>query len=83
MVVLQENYENSLIPIIKVYFLVCTDMGRGAALNSVGYKTRFCLGMDRVPNARIRELCRVKKGLNERTDEGFLRWRVSCRRVCW
>ena len=31
--------------------------------------------MDRVPNARIRELCRVKKGLEERIDEGVLRWR--------
>ena len=30
--------------------------------------------MDRVPNARIRELCGVKKGLDERTDEGVLRW---------
>ena len=27
--------------------------------------------MDRFPNARIRELCRVKKGLDERIDEGF------------
>ena len=26
--------------------------------------------MDRVPNAWIRELCRVKKGLDERIDEG-------------
>ena len=30
--------------------------------------------MDRVPNARVRELCRVKKGLDERTDKGVLRW---------
>ena len=29
---------------------------------------------DRVPNARIKELCRVKKGLDERIDEGVLRW---------
>ena len=28
--------------------------------------------MDRVPNARIRDLCRVKKGLDERIDEGVL-----------
>ena len=28
--------------------------------------------MDRVPNAWIRELCRVKKGLDERIDEGVL-----------
>ena len=26
--------------------------------------------MDRVPNAQIRELCGVKKGLDERIDEG-------------
>ena len=29
--------------------------------------------MDRVPNARIRELCGVKKCLDERIDEGVLR----------
>ena len=31
-------------------------------------------GMDRVQNARIRELRGVKKGLDERIDEGVLRW---------
>ena len=34
--------------------------------------------MDRVRNAQIRELCRVsrvRKGLNERIDEGVLWWR--------
>ena len=30
--------------------------------------------MDRVPNAEIRELCGVKKGLDERIDEGMLWW---------
>ena len=30
--------------------------------------------MDRVPNARIRELSRVKKGLDERINECVLRW---------
>ena len=30
--------------------------------------------MDRVPNARIRDLCGVKKGLDERIDEGVLLW---------
>ena len=30
--------------------------------------------MDKVPNARIRELCKVKKGLDKRIDEGVLRW---------
>ena len=30
--------------------------------------------MDKVPNARLRELCGVKKGLDERMDEGMLRW---------
>ena len=28
--------------------------------------------MNKVPNARIRELCGVKKGLNERIDEGHV-----------
>ena len=30
--------------------------------------------MDRVPNARIRKLCGVRKGLDERIDEEVLRW---------
>ena len=30
--------------------------------------------MDMVPNARIRELCGVRKCLHERIDEGILRW---------
>ena len=30
--------------------------------------------MDRIPNARIRELCGVRKGLDERIDESILRW---------
>ena len=30
--------------------------------------------MDRVPNALIRELCGETKGVNERIDEGILRW---------
>ena len=30
--------------------------------------------MDRVPNARIWELCGVKKSLDERIDEGVFRW---------
>ena len=30
--------------------------------------------MDRVPNAWIRELCGVKKGIDERIDEGVLWW---------
>ena len=29
--------------------------------------------IDRVPNARIRELCGVRKGLDEGIDEGVLR----------
>ena len=29
--------------------------------------------MDRVPNGRIRGLCEVKNGLDERIDEGMLR----------
>ena len=30
--------------------------------------------VDRIPNARIRELCGVRKGLDERIDESVLRW---------
>ena len=28
--------------------------------------------IDRVPNAQIKELCKVMKGLDERIDEGFV-----------
>ena len=31
--------------------------------------------MDRVQKARIRELCELRKGLDERIDEGVLLWR--------
>ena len=37
--------------------------------------------MDKVPNAWIRELCRVKKGTDERIDEGVLRWFGHVERV--
>ena len=30
--------------------------------------------MDRVPNARIRELYRITKGVDDRIDEGVLQW---------
>ena len=30
--------------------------------------------MDKVPNARIRELCGVTKGVDEKIDEGILRF---------
>ena len=30
--------------------------------------------MDRVPNARVREFSGVRKGIDERIDEGVLRW---------
>ena len=30
--------------------------------------------MNRVPNARIRELCGVRRGLDERIGEGVFRW---------
>ena len=41
------------------------------------YNLRSFLGvrrMDRVPNARIRELCGEAKGIDERVDKGFLGW---------
>ena len=40
-------------------------------------KLRGFLGirrMDKVPNAWIRKLCRVAKGVDERPNEGVLRW---------
>ena len=30
--------------------------------------------MDKVPNVRIRQLCRVMKVVDEKIDEGVLRW---------
>ena len=36
--------------------------------------------MVRVPNAWIRELCRVKKGLDERIEKGILQWFVHVER---
>ena len=30
--------------------------------------------MDRIPNVWIREVCRMSKGVDERIDEGVLRW---------
>ena len=30
--------------------------------------------MNRVPNARVRELCGVTKGVDERIDDGVLEW---------
>ena len=37
--------------------------------------------MDRVPNAWIKELCEVKKGLDERIDEGAFRWFAHVERI--
>ena len=37
--------------------------------------------MDRVPNAWLRELCRVKKGPNERGDEVVLWWFTHVKRM--
>ena len=47
--------------------------------------------MDKIPNARIKELGRVTKSVDELIDEGVLRWlglveRMKnglCRGVCW
>ena len=38
-------------------------------------------GMDKVPNAWVRELCGVKKGLDERIDEGVLQWLGNVQRM--
>ena len=37
--------------------------------------------MDRVPNARIRELCGVRKSLDERIDEDLLQWSTMWRGI--
>ena len=35
---------------------------------------RGLLGIRRLDNARIRQLCRVTKGVNEKIDEVVFRW---------
>ena len=35
----------------------------------------------RVPNARLREFCRVMKGVDKRIDEGILQWFVYVERI--
>ena len=37
-------------------------------------RTLAIIRMDKVPNALIRELCGVTKGVDEKTDESVLRW---------
>ena len=37
--------------------------------------------MDGVPNTQIRELCGVRKGVDERIDENFLRWFAHVERM--
>ena len=37
--------------------------------------------MNRVPNVRIRELCGVTMGVDERIDEGVLRWLRHVERI--
>ena len=45
------------------------DLGLGLYRGLLGIRR-----MDRLPNARIRELCRMMKGVDEKIDEGLLRW---------
>ena len=47
-------------------------------------KIRSLLGtrrMDRVPNARIRELCEMAKGVEERIEEDVLHWSSHVERM--
>ena len=37
--------------------------------------------MDKVPNTRIRRLCSVTKGVDQRVDEGVLRWFAHVERM--
>ena len=37
--------------------------------------------MDRVPNTRIREFCKVRKCLDERIYESFVRWFGHVKRI--
>ena len=37
--------------------------------------------MDKVPNARIRQMCGVTRGVDEKVDEGVLRWFAHVERM--
>ena len=37
--------------------------------------------MDKILNAQIRELCRMRKGLDERIDKGILQWFSHVERI--
>ena len=51
------------------------ERSRITAVQMNNLKELLCIGrMDRVPNARIREFSGMKNGLDQRIDEGVLRW---------
>ena len=71
-------YETLLVPVLMYgsETLIWKE-GRYKIMVVQMYNLRGLLGirrMDRVPNARIRELCGVTKGVDERIDEGVFRW---------
>ena len=37
--------------------------------------------MNKVPNTRVRQLCGVMKGVDEKIDEGIIRWFVHVERT--
>ena len=57
--------------------MLCREKDRSRVMTLQMDNLRGLMGimrMDRVPNARIRELCGVRKGLDESIDEGVLWW---------
>ena len=57
--------------------MVWRERGRGRVRAVQMDNLRYLLGirrMDIVPNARIRQSCRVTKGVDEKIDEDVLRW---------
>ena len=39
------------------------------------------MSIDRMPNAQVRELCGVNNGVDEKTEESFLRWFAHIKRM--
>ena len=73
------EFNNHSIPVLMYgsETMLCKEKVRSGIMAVQRDNLRGLLGfmrMDGVPNSRIRELCGVKKGLDERIDKGVLQW---------
>ena len=79
-------HETLLVPIVmygsEKMFWKEKEISRIMAVQMENLRGLFSITrMDTVPNARIWEWCRVKKGLDERIDEGMLHWSSHVERM--